>query len=43
MLIQRFLKESPAVFKDYKFMKNTDFHFKILLRKCLTVIMNKLV
>ena len=31
------------VFKDYKFMKNIDFHVKSLLPKCSKEIMNKLV
>ena len=30
--IQGLLKDSPAVFKDDKFMQNTDSHFNILLR-----------
>ena len=30
---QGLLKDSPVLFKDYKFMKNTDVHFKILLQK----------
>ena len=27
---QGLLKDSPTVFKDYKFMKNTDLHIKII-------------
>ena len=33
MTFQGLLKASPAVFKDYKFMKNIDLHFKIKLCK----------
>ena len=32
--IQGLLKDSLTVFKDYKFMKNTDLSVKILLQKC---------
>ena len=31
---QGLLKDFPTVFKDWKLMKNTDLHNKILLRKC---------
>ena len=34
MTFQRLLKDIPPVFKDWKLMKNTDLHVKILLRKC---------
>ena len=32
--LQGLLKDSPMVFKDYKFMKNTDFYVLILILKC---------
>ena len=31
--IQWLLKDVPAVFKDYKIMKNVDFHNEILLQE----------
>ena len=34
---QRLLKDSPKVFKVYKFMKNTDLHIKILLPEYWTL------
>ena len=37
------LKDSPTILKDYKFMKNTDLRVKVLLKKCSTEIMEKLV
>ena len=33
---QGLLKDFPTVFKDWKLMKNTDLHIKILFLKCLT-------
>ena len=32
--IQGLLKDLPAVFKDYKVMKNVDLHNEILLQEC---------
>ena len=32
--IQGLLKDLPAVFKDYKIMKNVDLHNEILLQEC---------
>ena len=32
--IHGLLKDSPTVFKEYRFMKNTDLSVKILLQKC---------
>ena len=31
--LQGLHKDSPSVFKDYNFMKNTNLHYKILLLK----------
>ena len=39
MTLQGLLKDLPAVFKDYKIMKNIDLHNEILLQQCLTEIM----
>ena len=36
-------QSSLMVFKDYKFMKNTNLQVKFLLQKCLTEILKKLV
>ena len=36
---QRLLKDSPSVFKDYKIMKNTDLHIKILPPKMRKLIL----
>ena len=41
--IQGHFMDSPTVFKDYKFMKNTDLSVKILLQKCKTEKMEKKV
>ena len=41
--IQGLLKASPTVFKDLKLMKNTYLSVKILLQKCPTKRMEKLV
>ena len=37
----RTFKGLLKVFKDYKFMKNTDLSIKFLLQKCKTEIMEK--
>ena len=39
MTFQGFLKDSPTVFKDYKFLKNNDLHVKNLLWKFSTKIL----
>ena len=36
---QRLLKDSPSVFKDYKIMKNTDLHIKILPPKMRKLVL----
>ena len=41
--IQGLLEDPPTVFKDYKLMKKTDLNVEILLQKCQTEIMEKLV
>ena len=42
-LFKDFKKTLLQVFKGYKIMKNTDLQIKILLQKCLTEILKKLV
>ena len=36
-------KNDPTIFKDKKHMKNTDIHVKILLQKCLSLLLKILV